>query len=348
MLSLGSLPKVEHPFDWLSYLFGGCLGGIKLKQNPIPYYTLKQASKILNERFKTTVYNSKTILSMSLYYQIRLHVLFFGDWSVSCDCHVPIELTTEENENKLIYRKIVLEIEHSMRDSVLLKLNEEALNSLASLGKFDTRIDAFFGGFDGVLRVGYIFESENFDSILDAFLKRSSTASILSEEQINNIEILAIYPTKTDGSNCKPRAKPYSDDEEELIDYYPYIKLEDVLITHLQLEKILNGELESQYSSKKKINSDEIEAHLPSSERRGVSLAKRNAKLAANTIAQYLWSRDVDRSIKLLEMARMVHSELQKTEHHTQLPSIEAVKEWLRLTAPSYAKLAGRPQQTSD
>ncbi|WOE32969.1 MULTISPECIES: hypothetical protein [unclassified Acinetobacter] len=321
-----------------------------MKQNPIPYYTLKQASKILNEKFKTTVYNSKTILSMSLYYQIRLHVLFFGNWSVSCDCHVPIELITEEN--KLIYKKIVLEIEntieHSMRDSVLLKLNEEALNSLASLGKFDTRKDAFFGGFDGVLRVGYIFESENFDSILDAFLKRSSAASILSEEQINNIEILAIYPTKTDESNCKPRAKPYIDDEEELVDYYPYIKLEDVLITHLQLEKILNGELESQYFSNKKINNEEIGTYLPSSERRGISLAKRNAKLAASTLAQYLWNKDTDKNIKLIEMARIVHSELQKTEHHTQLPSIEAVKEWLRLIAPSYARLAGRPQQTND
>lgn len=323
-----------------------------MKQNPIPYYTLKQASKILNEKFKTTVYNSKTILSMSLYYQIRLYVLFFGDWSVSCDCHVPIELTTEENENKLIYKKIVLEIEnsieHSMRDSVLLKLNEDALNSLASLGKFDTRSDAFFGGFNGVLRVGYIFESENFDSILNAFLKNSSAASKLNEEQINNIEILAIYPTKTDSSNCRPKAKPLIDDAGESIDYYPYIKIEDVLITHLQLEKILNGELESQYFSNKKINSEEIKSHLPNSERRGVSLAKRNAKLAANTLAQYLWSNDIGKTIKLIEMARIVHSELQKTEHSAQLPSIEAIKEWLRFIAPNYAKLAGRPQQTNE
>lgn len=323
-----------------------------MKQNPIPYLTLKQASKILNEKFKTSVYNSKTILSMSLYYQIRLHVLFFGDWSVSCDCHVPIELTNEENENKLIYRKIVLEIEnsieHSMRDSVLLKLNDEALNSLASIGKFDTRIDAIFGGFDGVLRVGYIFEGENFDSILNDFLRKSSAAFHLSEEQINNIEIMAIYPTKTDNANCKPRAKPYVDDEGELIDYYPYIKIDDVLITHLQLEKILNGELESQYFSNKKTKSEEIESIFLGSERRGVSLAKKNAKLAASTLAQYLWAKDIEKNIKLIEMARIVHSELQKTEHNAQLPSIEAVKEWLRFLAPGYAKLAGRPQQTSE
>lgn len=323
-----------------------------MKQNPIPYYTLKQASKILNEKFKTTIYNSKTILSMSLYYQIILHVLFFGNWSVSCDCYVPIKLKEENDENKAIYKKIVSaienSIEHSMRDSVLLKLNEAALSSLASLGKLDTSREMFHGGFDGVLRVGYIFESENFDSILGAFLKRYGAASKLSEEQISEIEILAIYPTTADSSNCKPRTKPYFDDDGELIDYCPYIKLEDVLITHLQLEKILNGELKSQYFSNKKIDGEEIENHLPSIEGRGVSLAKRNAKLAASTLAKYLWNKDTDKSIKLLEMARIVHSELQKTEHYAQLPSIEAVKEWLKPTAPSYAKLAGRPQQPND
>ena len=141
------------------------------------------------------------------------------------------------------------------------------------------------------------------------------------------------------------------EDSEDVIDeaeeYSKFvINRKDILITHSQLIRILEGTLsvrDTEHHSKQELP----EYKIPSKPR-GVSVAKKNAKLAAETLADYLWTKDTDKNIKLLEMARIVHSELHKTNHYTQLPSIEAMKDWLRPIAPGHAKLAGRPQQTSD
>lgn len=321
-----------------------------MQKNPIPYYTLKQASKILNAKFKTDVYNSKMILSMSLHYKIDLHVLFFGDWSVSCDCHVPIALTREENENRLIYQAIISDIEDivegSIFDLALLRLNNFALTKISTFGKFDINPDNDYRGIDGFLRLEHLFQEDGFNSISNILLKyRFNSVSKLSDDEINSIEILAIYPTIKESFDFKPKAKPYGNEDQG--DSYPHIKIKDLLITHVQLEKIINGDLKSRFISNKELNEESV-FHLGSNHRRGVSVAKKNAKLAAETLANYLWAKDAGKNIKLLEMARIVHAELQITEHKNQLTSIEAVKEWLRPVAPNYAKLAGRPQQTID
>lgn len=321
-----------------------------MKQNPIPYYTLKKASKILNEKFKTEIYSSKIILSMSLHYKIDLYVLFFGSWSISCDCRIPIELTKEEDEKNLIYREIVSDIEDivacSIGDSALLRLNNFALRNINTLGKFDVSPDNDQMGLNGFLSLEHLLKDDGFNPISNTLLEYSfGSVSTLNDDEINGIEILAIYPTINESSDFTPKAKSY--DVEDTGDSYPHIKTKDLLITHVQLEKILNGDLKSRFTSHKELN-DERVFHVGSNDRRGVSVAKNNAKFAAKTLAQYLWNKDADKNIKLLEMARMVHAELQGTEHLNQLPSIEAVKEWLRPVSPSYAKLAGRPQQTSD
>lgn len=318
-----------------------------MQKNPIPYYTLKQAAKILNLKFKTDIYNSKTILSMSLHYKIDLHILFYGDWSVSCDCHVPIDLTREENENRLIYQEIISNIEEIVEGSIynlaFLRLNDFALTKISRFGKFDMNPDNDLRGIDGFLRQEHLFQEDGFNSISNILSKyRFNSVSKLSDDDINGIEILAIYPTIKERFESKPKAKPY--DGEESGNNYPCIKIKDLLITHVQLEKILNGDLKSRFISDKKLN-DESVFHI-SNHKRGVSIAKMNAKLAAETLALYLW-RHTDKNMKLIEMARKVHSWLHKTEHHSQLPSVEAVKEWLRPVAPDHAKLAGRPQQTN-
>ncbi|OUY09021.1 hypothetical protein [Acinetobacter populi] len=330
-----------------------------MKQNPIPYYTLKQAAKILNKKFNTDAYNSKTIVSMALIYELNLYVMFFGQWSISCDCHVPIKLTHEEDENKQIYREIVLDIENIIENSInhsatLLRLDDFALENINAIGKHNFNPDCDSRGFDGFLRISDLFCDDGFNTISNILSNHYfNSVSRLSNEQINDIEILAIYPMATgltDYNYLRPIAKPFSyDDEdqnEECYSYYPYIQTKDVLITHIQLEKILNGELNSRWRNK--VTHDENYQQTSDVERRGVSIAKSNAKLAARTLAQYLWSKDTDQNTKILEMARMVHSELQNTEHHTQLPSIESVKEWLKLVAPVYAKQAGRPLGTND
>jgi hypothetical protein len=62
----------------------------------LPYYTLEQASSVLNNKFKTDIYNSESILVLALNYQIDLHILFHGDWTLDFDCYIPINSTNPE------------------------------------------------------------------------------------------------------------------------------------------------------------------------------------------------------------------------------------------------------------
>lgn len=334
-----------------------------MKQNPIPYYTLKQATKILNEKFKTSIYDSKSILTMALHYKIDLYVLFLGNWEISCDCYVPINLSmNEEDENKVTYRKIVLDIESIIESWIergaLLKLCATMLFDLLKRGECSSFSMSEIG-FIGVIPIKDIFQNPSINFIKDIILSNKSSYPIpLSKEEVHAIEIYAIYPTINQASIFQdniPNAVDYglypsvTDEEYNIEDgyfNYPKIGKKEVLITHIQLEKIINGELKSRWDSKEicDMNSEQIN----SIDRRGVSIAKSNAKLAAKTLAQYLWTKDADQNIKLLEMARNVSKELQKTEHQSQLPSVESIKEWLKPIAPLYAKQAGRPQEIND
>ena len=70
----------------------------------LPYYTLEQASSVLNNKLKSDIYNPKSILVLALNYQIDLHVHFYGDWKLDFDCHIPLDLTnikiTEERSKQ--------------------------------------------------------------------------------------------------------------------------------------------------------------------------------------------------------------------------------------------------------
>lgn len=330
-----------------------------MKQNPIPYYTLKQASKILNKKFNTDAYNTKSILSLALIYELKLYVLFSGDWCVTCDCLIPIELTNEEDENKKIYRKIILNIENFIesyiRNTALLKLNNMIIQTINCIKEVKVIPDNHIGDFDGFLGLEHLFfKEDDFNTISHVLLEYIYHGGELSisNEQVKSTKIFRIYPTIIfDEDKYKIKSKPKAEkfeldhpDNENIM--YPVIRRKDILITHIQLEKILNGELKKSSMVFKPNSSVDI-VNIDTNNRRGVSIAKGNAKLAAKTLAQYLWSKDTNQNIKLLEMAKTVCIELERTEHQPQLPSIESVKEWLKSIAPPYAKEAGRPPKTS-
>ena len=65
----------------------------------LPYYTLEQASSVLNNKLKSDIYNPKSILVLALNYQIDLHVHFYGDWKLDFDCHIPLDLTNIKNKS---------------------------------------------------------------------------------------------------------------------------------------------------------------------------------------------------------------------------------------------------------
>ncbi|MBF2720034.1 hypothetical protein IP510_09095 [Psychrobacter sp. NG254] len=110
---------------------------------------------------------------------------------------------------------------------------------------------------------------------------------------------------------------------------------EDVLILHKDLEKLEKHIIDYQQPI------DEISEF----KRKGVSPKLLKAKLVANAHAQYLWSKDYDKKIRIGEMCELIWSYLIDTEHSEMLPERKAtLKKWLSLI-PDYASEAGRPNE---
>lgn len=134
------------------------------------------------------------------------------------------------------------------------------------------------------------------------------------------------------------------DGNDQVEEYAKFeINRKDILITHSQLMRILEGSLsirDVQHRNKKEL----IEPRMPNKPQ-GVSVAKKNAKLAAKTLANYLWKQDTENKIKILDMAITVRAELYQTEHREQLPDQSvSLKKWIEDIAPEYAREAGRPK----
>ncbi len=198
---------------------------------------------MLNNKFKTDIYNSESILVLALNYQIDLHILFHGDWTLDFDCYIPINSTNPEK--KLAYSAMVDDIKifiqrASLFNSVLLKLNSDAINYLVA-HKNCLPIDTPW--FDSLLCIQDILKSENEQNSLQNYLSQQigyPPFSIFDENELKEIAFLAIYPTTLNDKECKPKSKKYDDDDSF---YYPSIKMKNILITHTQLLKIVNDKL---------------------------------------------------------------------------------------------------------
>lgn len=75
--------------------------------------------------------------------------------------------------------------------------------------------------------------------------------------------------------------------------------------------------------------------------RKNESLAK--ARIASEQIAKKRWEEDMDKEIRISNMAELVREELAATEHRHFCPQLETVKTWIRQAAPDYARKRGRP-----
>lgn len=75
----------------------------------------------------------------------------------------------------------------------------------------------------------------------------------------------------------------------------------------------------------------------------GVSPQKTSAKSSAKTFAQYFWSQDKNKKIKIGQMCEKVYFALYETDHKDQLPDqFISIKPWIKDIAPDYASEAGR------
>ena len=110
---------------------------------------------------------------------------------------------------------------------------------------------------------------------------------------------------------------------------------DDILILHKDLELLVNLIIENKPPAEK----PEILF-----KKKGVSPKLLKAKMIADAHAQYLWSKDHDKKIRIGEMCELVWSYLIDTGHGEMLPERTAtLKSWLS-SIPQYASEAGRPQ----
>ena len=143
-----------------------------------------------------------------------------------------------------------------------------------------------------------------------------------------------VTPTPVIDSTIEKEGKPA---------VFQAISRTDLLITHYQLSRIIEGSLIQKGTP---VETLETLAKKLDIKPRGKSQARERAQLAAKTLAHYLWSKDTDNKIKIKEMAIIVYAELNRTEHHVELPDqAVSLKEWIKEVAPAYAKEAGRPKR---
>lgn len=146
------------------------------------------------------------------------------------------------------------------------------------------------------------------------WLNSTDTNNVVPVSSKNNIEVLAV--TSADMNYCKQERDQYKQQAEQLR-------------TENEALKQRIAELENTQKHTKRI---------------GVSPEKLNAKLAAATLAEYLWRQDKNQIIKIKDMAINVYTELYQTEHQSQLPdNKDSLKDWIKDVAPSYARESGRP-----
>ena len=117
----------------------------------------------------------------------------------------------------------------------------------------------------------------------------------------------------------------------------------DLLITHYQLSRIIEGSLIQKGTP---VETRETLIKKMDLKPRGISPARERAKLAAKTLANYLWSQDRDNKIKIKEMAITVYAELSQTEHRIELPDQAiSLKDWIKEVAPPYSREPGRTKE---
>lgn len=117
----------------------------------------------------------------------------------------------------------------------------------------------------------------------------------------------------------------------------------DLLITHYQLSRIIEGSLTLRG---RKVETIETLIEKQIQKPRGKSRAKEHAQLAAKAIAIHEWKNDREKQIKIGEMCEIVWSTLIETEHMQELPSKpESLKDWIKRVAPAYAQEPGRPKR---
>lgn len=346
------------------------MSNIKDIKNPAPFYTLKDAAKELNRALEVDYYDAKKLLNMALVYDLQLYIFVKGwhgqvsyaeemtdEWNEYADVNIHGGYTTLHSDMDATLEAIInARLNLFFDNGCLLAVEQELIKILIINKKFIGNTS--FGYFTNILDIqdSYIGNPKNY--FLEVFKERPSSVLVnelrgstllsdaiasVTDVHIAWIELLreghrlyheSIIPRPVIDTTIEKEGEPA---------IYQAINRTDLLITHYQLSRIIEGSLTLRG---RKVETIETLIEKQIQKPQGKSRAKEHAQVAAKTLATYLWNQDTDKKIKIKEMTFMVYAELNQTEHHTQLPDQPiSIKDWIKEVAPEYAREPGRTKE---
>ncbi|MFH7805560.1 hypothetical protein [Acinetobacter sp. BSP-53] len=342
-------------------------------KNPAPFYSLKEASKELNRLLKVDYYDSKKLLSMALVYDLKLYIFAKGWEGVA---YYSEDMTPEYDERTDVDKFGGYTDIHLRHDETIETIVNAILNSFLSKGcllqipleaikiltlekkcNFDSNISNFLN----LLDIADSFTANPPNYFLELFKRESPYPPIINHLYHSKIDIdvvkslvdimiygiqlksISQYMTLNDFVEPKETAHITIDgNSTDLL--LQIINRTDILITHYQLSRIIDGVLVIR--EKEQSTFEDLITQQTSKKPQGKSQAKIEAQVAARAIALHLWKNDKERKIKIGSMCQQVWNTLCETEHREQLPDkVESLKDWIRDIAPAYAKLGGRQKE---
>ncbi|WP_227592071.1 hypothetical protein [Acinetobacter towneri] len=347
------------------------MSNIKYIKNPAPFYTLKDAAKELNRALEVDYYDAKKLLNMALVYDLQLYIFVRGwegyaaygeemseAWEEYADVdkhggYTQLHFDMDATLEAIITARLNL----ALREGCLLEAKLELINELilrkniiadGSSGIFFSNIldiqDSFTGNPKNLFLE--VFKQRPSHDLIHELGKCTLSADVIAS--VENINIAWIQLLKENrffrhNAVTPPPVIDTTIEKEGEPAVFQAISRTDLLITHYQLSKIIEGSLTHRG---RKVETIETLIEKQVQKPRGKSPAKEHAQLAAKAIAIHEWKNDREKQIKIGEMCEIVWNTLIETEHMQELPSKpESLKDWIKEIAPGYAKEAGRPKR---
>jgi len=334
-------------------------------KNPVPFYTLKEASKELNRRLQMDYYDPKKLLRLACTYDLKLYIFsqgWHGHHSIETEFTPEYTAQLEDTSDMSEYyelngRKdatlnaISKEMSLDLVSGCLLELTTEIIRQF-QITKTQTFETNNINHFEIMLLPDAItsdvslnpIKELNFKDHTPSFLNLDYAENIDEKtfESIVKLEIVGIKLENPDVVFDLPAVPETSDtrfvpeDNEEVFSYVIHRK--DILITHYQLIRIIDGTLnirdKPHYNYKEKIPK----------RRPGKSPEKTAAQIAVETLAIHKWREDQEQIIRVGEMCHLVWNSLCDGHHKNEIPDKqEGLREWIKNIAPEYARKGGRP-----
>lgn len=348
---------------------------IALSFDTAEYYSLQEACDYLNRKHKTDNIKLKKLLKRIDEFDLETYV--YGKGFYLMGTHYldedKLEFLDELDKNSEDYQTYTTQIDsylflcdiqpslYCRELGVFIQLSHRMISNLVLLGR--TEISDEWADIKGLLPYNRL--DANPKDVEEFLLPRERPSTYKGQDyNFNKIKIVesSYQPILSkDSIEEYGLEKALSKINMKLLDYYHFedyqiegyegvnscfnnketyalnleVTPDDILILHKDLELLENLIIENKPAVEKK----EILF-----KKKGVSPKLLKARVIADAHAQYLWSKDHDKKIRIGEMCELVWSYLIDTGHGEMLPERTAtLKSWLS-SIPKYASEASRPQ----